>query len=388
MSIREEVVAADLSLVEGPDESWSLPEARPRAEPDRCALHEREQARAAAAEARVQELLNDIRRLRAALRKAGGGKGAREPLPRDVRRLHKALERSQRDKDTIKSLRTEVGGLRTEVRRLRRELQWSENHKETIRRLSRENIELRADLRRLRDQQDTVRSQSDRIWRLDLALDVSEARNGALKAKLATLLAEKKTLSKPIAGPQLRAALRRSWHQKKTIRSLSEENRRLRRAVRASEPLKAQAARHRAAREALSKALSGRTAELRVALRRSRRQKKTIKSLSKGVGRLRKALAARNEALAACHAQRPGTSIEARLATLRREQGGAVEGALRPQDASSSRSPRGAALGAASGASEPRAARRWPHPTARARGDEPNDTMPADERVWRAESPT
>ena len=92
MSIREEVVEADLSLVEGPDESWSLPEARPRAEPDRCALHEREQARAAAAEARVQELLNDIRRLRAALRKAGGGKGAREPLPRDVRRLHKALE--------------------------------------------------------------------------------------------------------------------------------------------------------------------------------------------------------------------------------------------------------------------------------------------------------
>ena len=211
----------------------------PRAEPDRCALHEREQARAAAAEARVQELLNDIRRLRAALRKAGGGKGAREPLPRDVRRLHKALERSQRDKDTIKSLRTEVGGLRTEVRRLRRELQWSENHKETIRRLSRENIELRADLRRLRDQQDTVRSQSDRICRLYLALDESEARNGALKAKLATLLAEKKTLSKPIAGPQLRAALRRSWHQKKTIRSLSEENRRLRRAVskeRAADP--------------------------------------------------------------------------------------------------------------------------------------------------------
>ena len=94
----------------------------------------------------------------------------------------------------------------------------------------------------MRDQQDTVRSQSDQIWRLDLALHVSEARNGALKAKLAKLLAEKKTLSKPIAGPQLRAALRRSCHQKKTITSLSEENRRLRRAVRASEALKTQAA--------------------------------------------------------------------------------------------------------------------------------------------------
>ena len=163
-------------------------------------------------------------------------------------------------------LRTEVGGLRTEVRRLRRELQWSENHKETIRRLSRENIELRADLRRLRDQQDTDRSQSDQIWRLDLALDVSEARNGALKVKLAKLLAEKKTPSKPIASPQLRAALRRSWHQKKMITSLSEENRRLRRAARASEAPKAQAARHRAAREMLSKALSGGITELRVAM--------------------------------------------------------------------------------------------------------------------------
>ena len=308
MSIREEFAETDLSLVEGPDESWSLPEARPRAEPDRRSLHEREQARAAAADARVQELLNDIRRLRAALRKAGAGKGARELPPKDARQLHKALERSQQDKDTIKSLRTEVGGLRTEVRRLRRELQWSENHKETIRRLSRENIELRADLRRLRDQRDTVRSQSDRIWRLDLALDVSEARNGALKAKLAKLLAEKKTLSKPIAGPQLRAALRRSWHQKKTITSLSEENRRLRRAVRASEALKTQAAKHRAAREMLSKALSDRTTELRVALRRSRRQKKTITSLSEENRRLRKALRsseARNEAL------------ESKLATLR-----------------------------------------------------------------------
>ena len=86
MSIREEFAETDLSLVEGPDESWSLPEARPRAEPDRRSLHEREQARAAAADARVQELLNDIRRLRAALRKAGAGKGAascrrRMPVP-------------------------------------------------------------------------------------------------------------------------------------------------------------------------------------------------------------------------------------------------------------------------------------------------------------------
>ena len=66
MPIRKEAAETDLSLVGGPEESWSRPEAPPRAKPDRRSLYEREQARAAAAEARVQELLNDIRRLRTA----------------------------------------------------------------------------------------------------------------------------------------------------------------------------------------------------------------------------------------------------------------------------------------------------------------------------------
>ena len=91
MSIREEVAEAELSLVEGPDEPWSLPEARPRAEPDRFSLHEREQARAAAAEARVPELLSDIRRLGTALRKAESGNGSTKLLSTTTRRLHKAL---------------------------------------------------------------------------------------------------------------------------------------------------------------------------------------------------------------------------------------------------------------------------------------------------------
>ena len=308
MSIRDDGSQAYLSLVEEPDESWFLPEAPPHADPGRQSLYEKKQAGAAAAEARVQELLNDIRRLRTALRKAEAGNGTSKPLPTTTGRLHKSLEKSRRDKDTIQSLRTEVGGLRREVRQLRRDLRWSETHKETIRRLSKENIQLRADLRGLRDQQDAIRRQSSEIYRLEVALEVSESRKGALKAKLAKLLAARTTLSRPIAGPQLRAALRRSWHQKRTITSLSEEKRRLRRAVRASEALKTQAAKHRAARETLSKALSGRTTELRVALRRSRRQKKTIRSLSKGIGRLRKALRSsetRNEAL------------EAKLAKLR-----------------------------------------------------------------------
>ena len=50
---------------------------------DRCFGYERERARATAAEARVQELLNDIRRLRSALRKAEIAKSTPKPLPED-----------------------------------------------------------------------------------------------------------------------------------------------------------------------------------------------------------------------------------------------------------------------------------------------------------------
>ena len=133
----------------------------------------------------------------------------------------------------------------------------------------------------MREQSDRVRSLSDEVFWLRLALDGAKAGKEAMKAKLARLLAEKRTLSRPIAGPQLRSALRRSWRQKQTIKSQSKEIRRLRRAVQTLEAVKAQTARHRAARETLTKALSDRTTELRVALRRSRRQKATIKLLSK-----------------------------------------------------------------------------------------------------------
>ena len=196
-------------------------------------------------------------------------------------------------------------------KRLAREEQASEGHKETIRRQYDEDIQLRAALRRLRDQSDRVRSLSEEVFWLRIALDGVKAGKEALKAKLAKLLAEKKTLSKPIAGPQLRAALRRSWHQKQTIKSQSKEIRRLRRAVRASEAVKAQAARHRTARETLTKALSDKTTELRVALRRSRRQKNTIRSLSKGIRRLRKTLRA---------SQARTERLEAQLARLRSTQ--------------------------------------------------------------------
>ena len=109
-----------------------------------------------------------------------------------------------------------------------RERAAGERHKETIRRQYDEDIQLRAALRRLRDQSDRVRSLSEEVFWLRIALDGAKAGKEAMKAKLAKLLAEKKTLSRPIAGPQLRAALRRSWHQKQTIKSQSKEIRRLR----------------------------------------------------------------------------------------------------------------------------------------------------------------
>ena len=244
----------------------------------------------------------EVTRLEKLLSEAGIEPARRRPITRadkENRRLRATLERVEHRKATIDALRTERGELRKEVTRLSREVdrlgkrlareeQASERHKETIRQQFDRDIQLRATLRRLRDQSDRVRSLSDEVFGLRIALDVAKAGKAAMKAKLAKLLTEKKTWSGTIAGPQLRAALRRSWRQKQTIKSQSREIRRLRRAVRASEAAKAQAARHRAARETLTRALSNRTTELRVALRRSRRQKNTIRALLKGLRRLRK----------------------------------------------------------------------------------------------------
>ena len=318
----------------------------------------------------IEALGNAVLRLRMAVSTSEPRESKSRSRSGATRQVGTLPESPQGLKDTIQWLRTELGRLRNEntklqaasearehrigfleheARQARKDLEREEAHKDTIRMLSRENIELRSERRRLQDQRDTVRRLSSDLYRVNIALEVSETRNGRLKAKLAKVIAEKKTSSrpiagtqlrvvlrrswrqkqtiksqskeirrlrgavraseakkgiltakiakliragkthsKPIAGPQLRVALRRSWRQKQTIKSQSKEIRRLRRAVRASEAAKAQAARHRAARETLTRALSDRTAELRVALRRSRRQKNTIRALLKGLRRLRK----------------------------------------------------------------------------------------------------
>jgi len=253
MPSREASAVAHLSLVEGSDDPSSLPPDTPlRGEPDWRSLFERQLARAAteraradASEARVQELLSDIRRLRTALRKAEAGKGARVPPPRDTRRRHKARESSQDQRDTIKSLQKQIRHLNRDIARLSRDLEEAESHKQAIRRLDGENTELRARLRELRDQSDTI----DWLWG-----QVSNLRND-----LDESAAEKRWLKIQLADrPLLPEAFKKLCARQKTIQSLSKENARLRTTVAA---LQATLANYRASRAVLSKALFGSRSE-------------------------------------------------------------------------------------------------------------------------------
>ncbi|MCY4594032.1 MAG: IS66 family transposase [Bryobacterales bacterium] len=339
MAVLDEEFSADLRSIDGAVRMEASPaftlggepcDVRSRHERE-CARADQEQARADAAEARCEELRwaevaarsdaglwksrfrkcrskltaaeEETKALRRAARQAPGlqavmgrpesvlsesaiessGGSTIEALRKEIARLHKENAKLRTACDARDH---RIGYLQYEARQLRKDLQGAETHKETIRQQFKENIELRAQGRRLRDQQDRVRWQSGELYRLNVALEVSETQNGRLKAKLAKLIAERKTFSKPIAGAQLRAAFRRSREQKKTITSQSKEIRRLRRAVRASktrnETLEGRVVNLHAVRETLSDV----DVDLRNALRRSRRQKTTIKSLSREKARL------------------------------------------------------------------------------------------------------
>ena len=256
--VERERSRADAAEARAEELRWAEADARGRAgslkwQLDRCrnklkaAVEETKDVRRTAKNA--LSLQAEVTRLEMLLSEASIEPARRRPISQadtERRRLRAGLKRAENQKATIESLRAERGELRKEVTRLNREVarlgkrlareeQASERHKETIRRQYDEDIQLRAALRRLRDQSDRVRSLSEEVFWLRIALDGAKAGKEAMKAKLAKLLAERKTLSRPIAGPQLRAALRRSWHQKQTIKSQSKEIRRLRTAVRASE---------------------------------------------------------------------------------------------------------------------------------------------------------
>ena len=293
---------------------WQLDRSRSKL---KAATEEAKEARRAAKD--VHSLRAELARLQQLLSEAGTEPG-KVPMigsPRDTvaasevrkdavgrtfgqeRRVRVTPEGVRHQKDTIKAQRKEITRLKREViqrgkqilglnKRLDQEKQRSESIRETARELSRESLRLHREVRILRDCEARARSLSEEVRWLRFAVDGAEARNGALKAKLAKRIAEKNTLSKPIAGVQLRTALRRSRRQKEAIKSQSLEIRRLRRAVRASERLQIQVRKLHAARIGVSKSLSDQVAALRKALRRSRRQKATLQLLRKENARLHK----------------------------------------------------------------------------------------------------
>ncbi len=216
-------------------------------------------------------------------------------------------ERLRNQKRLIESLRKERGGLRKQVTGLNRErvreqqrrdrqTEQMESFKATIQTLHRENIELRRDLRYRRDQSEKLVRMYDEVKWLRWDLEGSEARREKLKDRVVKLRASGATLSKLPSdeSAELRKALRRSRRHKTTIRSLNKENARLRRALRVSkkrgDALQGRVGRLRANGRRLSDRLSGESGELRKALRRSRRHKSAIRSLSRDNARLRKAV--------------------------------------------------------------------------------------------------
>ena len=268
---------------------------------------------------KIEALRKEVARLRKALAVPEARKGAIGPRPAETRRRRTALERSPDQKDTIRTLRKDITRLNNEAvrrdkqilqlnKRLDREKQRTESIRETARKLSSESLRLHREVRILGHSEVRARSLSDEVFWLRHALEVSKAGKEKLKAQLAKLRAAGATLSKlPFdEAAQLRAALRRSRRQKTTIEALRKDNARLRRTMRKLEtrkaalqvqPAKLRAIRKaleselaglRAVRKTLSKSLSVADADLRRALRRSRRQKATIKLLSRENARLRK----------------------------------------------------------------------------------------------------
>ena len=322
MVVLDEDFGANLTLVEGNGgvrlSPVSVPEHAPRDWRSQC---ERERARADAAEARAEEL----RWAEVAARSDGGSWKSRFKACR--RRLSEAVEETKEARRTAR----DVPSLQAEVARLETLLSEAgiASAFDTAGALRKENARLRKALAASKaregatgpwpapprrrtvlepspDQKETVRSLRTELRRLDK--EVSKAGKEKLKARLAKLRAAGATLSKLPSdeAAQLRAALRLSRRQKTTIEALRKDNGRLRRTMRKLEtrkaalevqPAKLRAIRKaleselaglRAVRKTLSKSLSVADADLRRALRRSRRQKATIKSLSRENARLRK----------------------------------------------------------------------------------------------------
>ena len=264
---------------------------------------------------KIEALHKEVAKLRRALATPRAGKDTAG----EARRVRTALEEAQQHKDTIRTLRKELTRLNKEVvrrdkeivrlnERLGQEKERTERIRETAKKLSQDSLRLYREVGFLRDAEARARSLSDDVFWLRHALDVSRFGQEKLKRRIAKLRAAGATLTKlPFdEAAHLRNVLRRSRRQKTTIARLRRENARLRKAVKVAkagrEVAEARLVVLRTARKTLSKKLSGMDAELRRVLRRSRRQKTTIKSLAGENARLRrtaKGLRNRIEALEA-----------------------------------------------------------------------------------------
>ena len=114
------------------------------------------------------------------------------PPRRASAELRNALERTRKQKDTIKTLRGEVGSLsretrrlNREARRLRREQEQLQELKATVRWLSFETKLQRGELAGYHDQMDLIKAQESRISGLHVALRTSAIKNEKLEAELA-----------------------------------------------------------------------------------------------------------------------------------------------------------------------------------------------------------
>ena len=247
--------------------------------------------------ARLRKILGELETPQDTARPHSGGACQAQTPPAEARQL----------KATIRSLRAENGRLDKEVVRwsqaiggFQKKVDSEKERAESIRRsakmLSRENLSLHRELRYLKKVETRAQSLSDEAYRLRHALKLSQGREEKLKARLAELRAAGATLSKlPFdEAAQLRTVLKRSRRQKTMINRLSRENTRLRKTVQAArtgrQAAEVRVAGLRSARRTLSMSLSGMDAELRRSLRRSRRQKAAIKSLSRKNVRLRRAM--------------------------------------------------------------------------------------------------
>ena len=145
-------------------------------------------------------------RLRKALAASKAREGATGPWPAPPQR-RTVLEPSPDQKETVRSLRTELRRLDKEVvrrdkenarlnTRLDQEKERTERIRGTARKLSSESLRLHREVRILGDSEARARSLSDEVFWLRHALEVSRAGKEKLKARLAKLRAAGAMLSK------------------------------------------------------------------------------------------------------------------------------------------------------------------------------------------------